>query len=885
MSTEPRRPNPDDLLRHIEAETAPRGKLKIFLGYAAGVGKTCAMLEAAQHRLAEGVDVVAGYIEAHQRPETQALTYGLDILPRQKLNYKGVDLEEMDLDGLLARRPQIALVDELAHTNAPGSRHPKRYQDVEELLVAGIDVYTTLNIQHLESLNDVVAQITGVIVRETLPDQILEQADQIELIDLPPEELIKRLQEGKIYLPDRSQYAMQKFFRAGNLTALREMALRKAARRVDEQMTAYMQTRAIAGPWAAGERLLICLSPSPLNPKLIRMGRRLAAELHGEWYAVYVETPGHVDLGPAQQAQLQKNLALARELGARVIILPGDRVAESLVNYAHRQNITKILVGKAIQARWLDLVRPSLVDEIIRQSGQLDVYVISTEEGDSEGLSFELGPRSPWPHYLPVLPLVAGATLINWGLYELLSPTNLLMLYLLVVVVAAVRLGRGPSIMATILGVLAFNFFFVPPRFTFEVEGAQYLLTFLVFLLVGLIIASLTARAREHTLASIKRERQTAALYAFSRDLSAATSTAAISQAIFRHLHEAFEVEGGLFLPTEGRLTLVAASPLFPQDSQEQAVADWAFQNQQAAGQQTETLPAAKGLYLPLRTAQNTLGILGIRFGEGGGIGVEQRPLLEAYATQAALALDSIHLAETTQETQLLQAKEKLQTALLNSISHDLRTPLVSITGALSSLRDQADLLDEEDRRELVAGAWEEANRLNHLLGNLLDMTRIESQAISLKQGPCDLQEIIGVALRQLRLDQQSRPIKIELPPDLAPLEGDFALMVQVLSNLIDNAHKYSPPQHLIEIQAQILDNRELEVQILDRGIGIDPANLARIFDKFYRATTPGIGGTGLGLSICQALIELQGGRIWAENRPGGGSCFKFRMPLAELDA
>ncbi len=884
MMANSNRPNPDLLLAHVQAEEQrlARGRLKIFLGYAAGVGKTYAMLEATHQRRAQGVDVVVGTVDTHGRAETEALIDTLEIIPRRQVKYRGTTLTEMDVDAILARRPHLVLVDELAHTNAPGSRHLKRYQDVEELLVVGIDVYSTLNIQHIESLNDIVAQITGVTVRETVPDPVLDEADEIELVDLPTDELLQRLAEGKVYVPDQAAYAAQKFFRPGNLAALRELALRRAAERVDRQMRAYMQTRAIPGPWPAGERMLVCVSPSPLSERLVRAGRRLATQLNAEWFAVYVETSGQAQLSEADRDRVARTLSLAETLGAKAVTLPGSNVAETLVAYSRTHNITKIIAGKPLQPRWLELLRGSVVDQIIRHSQDIDVYVISGESGPARMVSPPLPqPGLVWSRYLQALGLVAIVTILGQPIRPLIAPTNLVMVYLLSVVIAAVGLGRGPSIMTAVLGVLAFDFFFVPPHLTFVVSDAQYLLTFAGLLVVGFVISTLTSRVREQARQAQRREAQTAASYDLSRDLAAAGDLEAILQAVADHVGQTFARQVIVLLPDGESLQPYMLSPEFTLDEDERAVATWAFRHGQPAGRGTETLPDASARYLPLKTAKGVVGVLGVKpVIAGDRLSQEQRRLMEAFANQIALAIERAQLAEQARQAQLLQEAEKLQAALLNSISHDLRTPLASITGSLSSLRDDDAVLDGAVRADLIETAWEEAARLNRLVGNLLDMTRLEAGALRLKREPADIQDLIGVALARLDERLLDRPVHVDVPPDLPLVPLDFVLLVQVLVNLLDNALKYSPAGTPIVIKARQVE-REVEISIVDAGPGLPAAELERVFDKFYRLQRPGqAGGTGLGLSISRGFVEAHGGRVWAGNRAEGGLVVTVALPL-----
>jgi two-component system sensor histidine kinase KdpD len=881
------RPNPDELLAQIQAEEKQlkRGKLKIFLGYAAGVGKTFAMLEGAHQRKAEGVDVVIGLVETHGRTETERMAADLETIPRKKVEYRGVTLAEMDFQAVLARRPQLVLVDELAHTNATGSLHPKRYQDVEELLEADIDVYTTLNIQHLESLNDVVAQITGITVHETVPDRVIDEATEIELVDLPPEELLQRLREGKVYVPDQAARAIQKFFRTGNLTALRELSMRRAAERVDDQMQGYMQTRAIPGPWPATERLLVCVSPSSLGERLVRAARRLADELNADWLAIYVETPDYVHLSQEERDRIAHNLRLAEELGARSIILPGKSVVDTVINYARQHNFTKLIAGKPLRSRWREPFSSPMVDQFIRHSGNIDVYVISSEP---EKLAQKSAPA--WPHrqtlarYFTSLLFVLAATGIGALIHPLVSPTNLVMVYLLAVVLAALYLGRGPAILVSILGLLSFDYFFVPPSFTFAVSDTEYLLTFAGMLVVGVVISQLTTRVREQVELVQRREIDMATLYALSRDLAVADRMETIIQAIITNIGQTFGREVVVLLPdpeTEGRLISHGSGPEYTPGENEVAVAIWAFQHGQPAGRGTDTLPAIDIHFLPLKTPRGVVGILGVKPQDPKSrLTPEQARLLNALAGQAALAIERAQLADQARRALLMEATEKLQTALLNSISHDLRTPLVSITGALSSLKEEGVAVDDEVRRSLVDTAYQEADRLNRLVGNLLNMTRIEAGAMKVVREPGDIQDAIGTALEQLSEQLGERPITVDVPTDILLIPMDFVLIVQVLVNVFDNALKYSPEGSLIEAHA-LIAGAYMEVQIADRGIGIPTEDLPRVFDKFYRVQRPeNVIGTGLGLSICKGIVEAHGGFIGAENRKGGGTIITMALPL-----
>lgn len=886
MTTDLNRPDPDQLLGYVQAEEIRRGrgKLKIFLGYVAGVGKTYAMLQAAHQRREEGVDLVIGYVETHGRAEIDALVAGLETVPRRQGTYRDVTLTEMDIDAVLARRPQLVLVDELAHTNAPGSRHPKRYQDVEEILDAGIDVYTTLNIQHLESLNDIVAQITGTLVRETVPDRVLHRAGEIEVIDLPIEELRRRLAEGKVYVPAQAEEAARRFFRPGNLTALRELAFRQAAARVDEDMRAYMQTHAIAGPWPAGERLLVCVSPSPLSERLVRTGSRLARNLNAEWVAAYVETADSGLLTNTDRQRVAHTLGLAESLGASVVTLPGQTVADAIAVYAQRHNITKIVAGKPVLPRWRDWLRGSLVDQILRRVHGIDVYVIGSDEEAVKPVERSTQ-STPWTHYLQGVLLVTLVTLLALPIRALIEPTNLVMLYLLAVMVAAVRWERSVAVVVSLLGVLAFDVIFVPPYYTLAVSDAEYVLTFAGLLLVGLVISGLAAQAREQAQAALRRENQTIALYEFSRGLASAITVGEIAQMVTEHVTRNLGGDATLWIP-QGETVIawqdesVNTTETRQATAGEHGVAQWVYRHGKPAGSGTDTLPASERLHLPLLQGDTTLGVLSVRLDSSVSPDREQQRLLTSFANQTALALDRVQLAEKARQAQVLRETERLQSALLNSISHDLRTPLASITGSLSSLKDDSAFLDDVAKTYLVETALGEAERLNYLVNNLLDMSRLESGAVHLKLEPCDVEDLIGVVLEQMGSRLRHHAVTINLAPDLPLVPLDFVLVAQVLVNLLDNAAKYSPEGTEIELYA-IKKEAMVEIGVADRGSGIPADSLAQVFNKFYRVETGDRSvGTGLGLTIAKAVVDAHRGEIMLRNRADGGTLAQIRFRL-----
>ena len=882
---EEKRPSPEAMLKlaRAEQEQTDRGKLRIFLGYAAGVGKTYSMLEAAQQRKREGRNVVVAYVESHGRAETDALLEGLEIIPKAYIEYQGVLLPELDTDAVLTRKPQIALVDELAHTNAPGSRHEKRWQDVEEILAAGIDVYTTVNVQHFDSLKDIVTQITGVAVRETVPDSLLDQAAEIRLVDISPDDLLQRLNEGKVYIPEQAAWAIEKFFRHGNLIALRELSLRRTAARVDDEMRAYMESREIPGPWPAAERLLVCVSGSPFSEKLIRTTRHLADEMNATWHTVYIETPAGGKHALENRERVWKDLRLAESLGAQVATVAATSVADATIHYAVKHNITKIVVGKPSKPRWREFLLPPTVDQIIRLSGAIDVHVVSIDPTMLKPEPAVAKPKQaiPLSGYLASLALVAAGTLLSVLVRPFLEPVNMVMIYLLVVVVAALRLGQKPAILTAFLGVLSFDFFCIPPYLTFAVADTQYVITFIALFAVGVIISSLVSKAREQTEAVQVREVQTTSLYHLSRDLAATDDIETLLEAVLKNLGESLHARVAVLLPEGERLTVAAASKDIHPSIKEMAVADWAFRNRKEAGHGTETLGSAEFLHLPLQSSGNQIGVIGIKLeNEANYRSRQTRRLLDAFASLTAMALERVQLSRQAEQAQILQARENLERALLNSISHDLRTPLVCISGALDTLRERVRTLTDEARLELLDTAWEEAERLNRFVGNLLDMTKLEAGALKLRRELCDVEDLVGCALAALERRLGTRKIEVLIPATLPPVRVDMTLMTQVLVNLVDNAVKYSPVSSPIEIAART-EKEWLLIEVVDRGPGIPANDLKRVFDKFYRIPVPeGTAGTGLGLSICKGIVEAHGGTIRAENRTGGGLKITVTLPL-----
>jgi two-component system sensor histidine kinase KdpD len=872
--------NRDEILDRAKAEKEKpqHGNLKIFLGYCAGVGKTYAMLEAASE-IKNDVDLVVGFVETHGRRETEALLGELNVIPRLQLEYRGVAISEMDIDAILARHPRLALVDELAHTNAAGSRHVKR-------LSAGIDVYTTLNVQHVESLRDVVAQITTVWMRETVPDSIIDQASEIELVDLPPDELLKRLKEGKVYLAEQAALATDQFFRKGNLMALRELAMRIAAERIDEQAREYKDTHAIREPWPIKERILVCVSPSSSGAHFVRAARRLAAQLDAEWLALYVETPESSQLSADQRQQLNDTMRLAVRLGAKTATIQGSSIAEAVIEYARQNNWTKIVIGKPQRRNRWRLFGLSVANSIMRKADDIDVYVVS---GTGESVEHQYTPRfyvfGKWRGYLAAIVLVAISTLLGHLLKGVFDPTNIIMLYLLSVVGVATVWGLGPSIITALLSVLAFDFFLVPPTLTFAVSDTQYLFTFVGLLLVGGTLSYMSTRVRRQAETAQQREHEMVTLYSTARTLALTSGMKPILDAIAANAKEIFDRDTVIFLPgskKNGLLQAAAQSCKIPLDENDTAAATWSYEHNSPAGFGTDTLPNAKARFVPLVTSAGIVGVLALwKKDPEAPFSAEQERLLEAFPSLAAVAIERARLTEESRNAQILQASEKLQTALLNSVSHDLRTPLVSVIGALSSLKEKGAELKGADSEELVDMALEEAEKLNHLIGNLLDVSRIEAGAVILARQPVDVQDIVGVALAQLGKRAEGRQMDVFLPKNLPYISADSSLIVQVLLNLLDNAVKYSPKGFPIEISATEKD-QFIEIEVADFGLGIPKDDLERVFDKFYRVHHPdNVAGSGLGLSIARGIIEAHGGKITAANRTGGGTVIKFTLPIS----
>lgn len=878
----PQRPDPDALLAQMRAQerSAARGRLRIYFGASAGVGKTCAMLQEAHRLKEEGRQPLVGVVETHGRQETARLLEGLETLPPRQVEHRGVRIGEFDLDAALARHPPVILVDELAHSNAPGSRHPKRWQDVEELLEAGIDVFTTVNVQHLESLNDVVGGIAGIRIAETVPDSVFDEAAEVVMVDLPADALLGRLKQGKVYQPAQAERAAGNFFRKGNLIALRELALRRTADRIEDDVRAWRIEQSVDVIWKTGAGLLVCIGPVGAE-HLVRSAARMASQLGTDWHALYVETPAMARKPGPERERMLAALRLAGDLGARTSTVSGDDVAQAAIDYARSHNLSRIALGRTA-ARWPWQRR--VARRLARLAPSLDLIEIGAPAAAAPAppsSSLDRAPRAlrPLPHLL-----AAGASLLTAALVTpllaWLDLANIAMLFLLVVVLVAVRFGRAPSVTATCVGVACFDFFFVPPRFTLAVSDFQYLITFGVMLAVGLITGHLTAGLRFQARVAAQRERRVRALYEFARDLSGVLMPEQVVEATQAVVQGSFGARAQLLTPDpEGRLP-VPADALPGLDT---GIAQWAFDHARSAGLGTDTLPASALFYLPLVAPMRTRGVLAIGpEGErGGGRWVlipEQRRQLDALAALAAIALERVHYVEVAQAALVNMESERLRNALLAALSHDLRTPLTALVGLSESLL-RADPPLDDGSSSVAQALHEEALRMSTLVTNLLDMARIESGQVRFNLEWQALEEVVGGALRASRAVLRRHQVAVRLPSNIPLLRFDAVLVERVLCNLLENAAKYTPAGSRIEVSAALRADM-VDVMVFDNGPGLPAGGEERMFDKFTRGERESaLPGVGLGLAICRAIVEAHGGTIRAAASPLGGAGFLFSLP------
>lgn len=874
------RPNPDALLSTIQRDdpVPGRGRLKVFLGMCPGVGKTFAMLEAARREARAGRDVVIAYVESHGRAETDVLARDIPSIPRHRWEHRGVMLFEMDLDAVLARRPQLAIVDELAHTNAPGARHPKRWQDVAELLDAGIDVFTTLNVQHVESRADTVRQVTGAEVRETVPDGVIDGA-VLELVDLPPAELVQRLREGKVYLPGRAEAAAAHFFREANLTALREIALRLVADHVGGDALALRSVQPGASSWRTGHRLLVGVGPGPYSEPLIRWTRRMADGLQCRWIAVHVERS--VPLAPESQAQLDRNLAAARELGADVLTTTDDDLVRGIIRIARQKGVTQIIVGKPTETGWLEGWRSNrFLRRLALESGDIDLQVVRAEKRGGRKPErpwiqpFEAG----WQPYLLATLVVAATALLGLGLMAWCGPRVPGLVFLLAVVLLALKVGRGPVLLAGTLSAVVWDFFFLPPQLTFAIRQMEDAILFGLYFVVAMVLGQLVARIRTQELAERRREERAVALYEFTRDMAEANSRDEVVWQLVAQLTHVFQASTAVVLELDGRLQVHPDGTL-AMSEKELGVADWAFRRRQAAGRHTPNLPGAAAFHLPLATERRAFGVLSVQL-PGDDLTLAQRDLLETFARQAALILDRLELRVAAEQARLLAESEKLSRALLNSISHELRTPLAASTSAASALAN-AENASAEQSRALVCEIQEANARLNRVVGNLLDVARLEAGKVRPRLDWHDARDLVQTVMRDLEHELCGHAVTLALPPDPLLARLDSSLVRHAFGNLLLNAATHTPAGTGIEVAVELVDG-QLRFTVADRGPGIPDASLPRLFEKFYRGPEARPGGSGLGLTIVKGFIEAHGGTVTAANRPGGGASFSLCLPRPE---
>ena len=864
--SEAERPDPDEILARMKREetAASRGKLKIFFGMSPGVGKTYAMLQAAQQKLQQGIEVVIGVVETHGRKETEALTEGMPIMPRSQLEYRGTTLNEMDLDAILTWRPGLAVVDELAHTNAPGSRHPKRYQDVLELLDAGIDVYTTLNVQHVASRSDTVRQISGVSVHETVPDSVLDLADEIALVDLTPEQLRLRLAEGKVYLGEKADWAAKNFFRESNLTALREMALRLVAEHVDRDLRDIMSQEKIIGPWKSGDRLLVAVSASPYSERLIRYTRRLAASMEASWIVANIERSRA--LSQQEQTRLTRYLALARQLGAEVISTPGRDIGETLLRVARQHNVTQIVIGKPLGARWLYFWKRDPLRWLMRHSGNIDIHMIPADESAQprrEPIDERLA-RAPWRDFGVALGIAAAVTGLSLSIFDFTGYWAVALFYLLAVVLAATRLRRWPTLFLAALSAVLWDFLFIPPRFTFYISQLQDFLMFGAYFVIAIVIGHLASQLREREQSERRREERATSLYRLTRALAASRDLDEALPKALALIKSSFQAAAAVWLRDESGLSLHPAS-LFTPSSKDESVAMWAFQKKQAAGKSTDTLPDAESLHIPLVTGDRAEGVLTVRLANPPTL--EQRELLDAFAAQLALFVNKERALEESREAQIARQSQKLQKTLFDSVSHELKTPLAAMTAALQQ--------PEPDCSELQQAA----RRLTRTVDHLLDATRLESGLLQPVREWCDPAELVREAIAASGLNDSA--VRINIAKNLPAISVDSRLIQQALGSLLSNAIAHGKSEQPIEVSAA-RDDSMLVISVADHGPGLAPGEENKVFEKFYRGPQTRPGGLGLGLSIARQLVEVHGGQIIAQNQENGGARFSIRLPIGE---
>jgi two-component system sensor histidine kinase KdpD len=874
------RPNPDELLASLKLEEAKskRGKLKIFFGMCAGVGKTYTMLQTAQAERSKGCDIIIGYVETHNRKETAELVEGFELIPRKTYNYKSTTVSEMDLDAIIARKPQLVLVDELAHTNTPGSRHSKRFQDVQEILDNGINVYTTVNVQHLESRSDTVAQITGIVVRETLPDEVFENADEVEVIDLTPEELLQRLSEGKVYAPERSKEAVESFFRKGNITALREMALRIVADRVDKQLHEYMQLKRIKGPWKSGLHLLVAVSHTQQSAKLLRWAKNLSYTMGADLQAIYVETSYKPDAKESEQ--LNKNINLARQLGVKFRLITSTDMVKAIVDFAQKENITHIIIGKPRVRNMLTLLRlGNFVNRLIRYSGNIDVYILGSDIQSKDRYKKKVSLpsfTSTLRQYLTASVIIALTSIICFIIKDFIGYQVVSFALLFVVSTLAFFFGTGPILLSATLSALIWDFFFIPPPYTLHVDKPEDMLMLIMFFIIALLSGVMTSRIKRQEKKIRVREERTNALYQLMRELSTANGIEEVFGIAKNGIRKYFSLDSCILLRNDDN-QLDQHNPkdtTFILSKNDMSVASWTFQHTAKAGKHTDTLPSAGYTFYPLKGNQMNLGVVAIQqeivFTQG------EEQFWEAFISQISGKFEREYLRNMAKQAYLLNESDKLYKTLFNSISHELRIPVATIMGASDSLLTTQH--SEEIQKELSGEIFKASRRLNRLIENLLNMSRLESGRITPRLDWCDIHDLINRVIESLHDELKQFHLHVVIPEDMPFVKIDFGLMEQVLYNLIHNSTQYASGSVNIRVKA-FYDNGILTLQVMDRGPGFPPKEISLIFNKFYRVEGSKAGGTGLGLSIAKGFTEAHNGTISVENRQNGGAKFTIRIP------
>jgi two-component system sensor histidine kinase KdpD len=882
---EDNRPDPDELLASLlnEEEKSKKGKLKIFFGMCAGVGKTYSMLQAAQAEKMKGNDIIIGYLETHGRKETADLAEGFEKVQQKAIEYKSTTLQEMDLDFILIRKPNIILVDELAHTNAPGSRHAKRYQDVQEILENGISVYTTLNVQHLESRSETVAQITGIVVRETVPDEIFENSDEVELVDLTPEELLQRLSEGKVYTPERSKEAINNFFRKGNITALREMALRIVADRVDKQLHDYMQYKRIRGPWKSGLHLLAAIDYRQQSMRLLRWAKNLSYSMGAQIQALYVETT-HI-LSAREDEQLNRNINLAKQLGISVRIITNNDIIKAIVDFANKENITHIIIGKPRIRSFLTLFRLSnFVNKLIRYSGNIDVYILGSDRKTKDKYkerSYRLSYTSDLIQYVIVALLVSIIAGLCFVFKSYIGYQTVSFLLLFLVSILALFYGTGPILLASTLSALIWDYFFIPPPYTLHIGQPVDVFMLIMFFIIALLNGILTSRVRRQERKIRIREERTNALYQLTKELSIATGNDEVTRVATRYIHRYFSLNSFIFLKNEFNhlVSSIHDNTEIQLSDNELSVANWVFKNSMKAGKYTDTLPSVDQTFYPLQGNSGTMGVIAVKHAAVFTHGEQQ--FWEACLSQISGKFEREFLRDAAKKTYIISESEKLYKTLFNSISHELRIPVATILGASDTLLAQE--YPEETRKKLYEELNKASIRLNRLIENLLNMSRIESGRIKPRPDWCDVHDLVNSLTESLKNELQPYPLSIIIPDDMPLVYIDFGLIEQVLHNLLLNATQNSPTGSQIRLKF-FMDNNVLTIQVMDRGKGFPESELISIFNKFYRGKEAKAGGTGLGLSIVKGYVEAHKGNVVAENRKNGGALFTIKIPVEISD-